>query len=200
MATWTDIDDARLEPGKPIRSVDGLALRDNPVAIAEGAEGAPKVEIFEALFTASGAFVVPKTGRYFVDIVGGGGRGGGNGTNRGALAGGRAGRWISVEMSLSAGETLPVVVGAAGGSSSFNGVTAAAGTSGDARPGASDNAGGDGERGAWGNVSGGTGDSTYGTGGRGGVGYGAGGGGSGPAQGSTRPGGAGAPGVVRIRW
>src|SRR5690606_33543750 len=42
MATWTDIDDTRLEPGKPIRSVDGLALRDNPIAIAEGASGAPR--------------------------------------------------------------------------------------------------------------------------------------------------------------
>jgi hypothetical protein len=43
MATWTEIDDSRLEPGKPIRSVDGLALRDNPVAIAEGAENAPRI-------------------------------------------------------------------------------------------------------------------------------------------------------------
>ena len=44
MATWTDIDDARLEPGKPIRSVDGLALRDNPIAIVEGAAGAPRIQ------------------------------------------------------------------------------------------------------------------------------------------------------------
>jgi len=44
MATWTDIDDTRLEPGKPIRSVDGLALRDNPIAITEGAAGAPRIQ------------------------------------------------------------------------------------------------------------------------------------------------------------
>lgn len=44
MATWTAIGDTFLEPGKPVRSVDGLALRDNPIAIAEGAAGAPKVE------------------------------------------------------------------------------------------------------------------------------------------------------------
>src|SRR5690554_3345055 len=44
MATWTNIDDTFLEPGKPVRSVDGLALRDNPIAIAEGAAGAPKVK------------------------------------------------------------------------------------------------------------------------------------------------------------
>ena len=43
MATWTSIPDSLLEPGKPIRSVDALALRDNPIAIAEGAAGAPKI-------------------------------------------------------------------------------------------------------------------------------------------------------------
>lgn len=45
MATWTSIDTARLEPGKPARSIDAMALRDNPIAIAEGAEGAPKIEL-----------------------------------------------------------------------------------------------------------------------------------------------------------
>lgn len=44
MATWTNISDTALEPGKPARSVDALALRDNPVAIAEGAAGAPRIQ------------------------------------------------------------------------------------------------------------------------------------------------------------
>ena len=44
MATWTTITDRALEPGKPIRSVDGLALRDNVTALAEGAAGAPKIK------------------------------------------------------------------------------------------------------------------------------------------------------------
>ena len=44
MAIWKDITDAALEPGKPIRSVDGLALRDNVTALAEGAAGAPKIQ------------------------------------------------------------------------------------------------------------------------------------------------------------
>jgi len=44
MTTWTDIDDSKLEPGAPARSVDAMALRDNPRAIAEGASGAPAVE------------------------------------------------------------------------------------------------------------------------------------------------------------
>jgi len=42
MADWTTIPDSSIEPGKPIRSIDGLALRDNPIAIAEGAAGAPR--------------------------------------------------------------------------------------------------------------------------------------------------------------
>ena len=44
MAIWTTIPDSSIEPGKPIRSIDGIALRDNPIAIAEGAAGAPKIE------------------------------------------------------------------------------------------------------------------------------------------------------------
>lgn len=49
MATWTTVPDASLEPGKPIRSIDALALRDNPVAIAEGAAGAPKIDPINAM-------------------------------------------------------------------------------------------------------------------------------------------------------
>lgn len=44
MATYTAIPDANLQPDKPARSIDGLALRDNPIAIAEGASGAPRIE------------------------------------------------------------------------------------------------------------------------------------------------------------
>jgi hypothetical protein len=44
MASWTNIADATLEPGKPIRAIDARALRENPIAIAEGAAGAPKIE------------------------------------------------------------------------------------------------------------------------------------------------------------
>ena len=43
MAVWTEIPNSSLESGAPVRSVDGVALRDNPVAIAEGATGAPKI-------------------------------------------------------------------------------------------------------------------------------------------------------------
>lgn len=44
MANWTNITDNPLEPGRPIRSVDGLALRDNPIAMAQGAPGAPRIQ------------------------------------------------------------------------------------------------------------------------------------------------------------
>ena len=44
MAEFTVIPDANLEPDKPARSIDALALRDNPIAIAEGAAGAPRIE------------------------------------------------------------------------------------------------------------------------------------------------------------
>jgi len=44
MANWVSIADATLEPGKPIRAIDARALRDNPIAISEGASGAPKIQ------------------------------------------------------------------------------------------------------------------------------------------------------------
>lgn len=41
---WTNILNSSLLPGKPVRSIDALALRDNPIAIAEGAANAPIVQ------------------------------------------------------------------------------------------------------------------------------------------------------------
>ena len=41
--SWTNIPNGNLADGAHIRSVDQLALRDNPIAIAEGATGAPRV-------------------------------------------------------------------------------------------------------------------------------------------------------------
>ena len=43
MTTFTTIPNSSLEPGKPIRSIDGLALRDNPLAIIEGDATAPRM-------------------------------------------------------------------------------------------------------------------------------------------------------------
>jgi hypothetical protein len=43
MASWTTIPDSSLEPGKPIRSIDMIALRDNLEAVLEFAPGAPPI-------------------------------------------------------------------------------------------------------------------------------------------------------------
>ena len=68
MATWTTITDATLEPGKPIRSVDGLALRDNVTALAEGAAGAPKIKnaAFDAAVLGAEKFQTGTTERNWV--------------------------------------------------------------------------------------------------------------------------------------
>ena len=60
MTNWTDISDTVLEPGKPARSVDALALRDNPIAIAERANGAPWQNIGNIVtLTGNGTWTVP---------------------------------------------------------------------------------------------------------------------------------------------
>jgi hypothetical protein len=44
MATWTDVSSTVLEPGDPIRSVDIIAIKENVIALSEGASGAPKIQ------------------------------------------------------------------------------------------------------------------------------------------------------------
>ena len=44
MADWTTIPDTTFEPGAPAKGRDMRFLRDNPIAIAEGAAGAPRVQ------------------------------------------------------------------------------------------------------------------------------------------------------------
>lgn len=43
MATWTNISNEDIKHKKPITVAAGRALRDNPIAISEGAAGAPRV-------------------------------------------------------------------------------------------------------------------------------------------------------------
>ncbi len=43
MADWTTITDTQVDPDAPLTSQLGYAWRDNPIAIAEGAVGAPRV-------------------------------------------------------------------------------------------------------------------------------------------------------------
>ena len=44
MATWTEIPQDALNPDSPARAIDAQALRDNPIAIAEGDASAPRVK------------------------------------------------------------------------------------------------------------------------------------------------------------
>jgi hypothetical protein len=44
MATWTNVSNTVLEPGDPIRSVDIIAIKENVIALSEGASGAPKIQ------------------------------------------------------------------------------------------------------------------------------------------------------------
>lgn len=44
MADWTNLPDTTFEPGAPAKGRDMRFLRDNPIAIAEGAAGAPRIQ------------------------------------------------------------------------------------------------------------------------------------------------------------
>ena len=44
MADWVNIPETSVEPGAPARSSTVRAFRDNPIAIAEGASGAPRIQ------------------------------------------------------------------------------------------------------------------------------------------------------------
>lgn len=43
MADWKDLPDSALDPDAPVTSELAYAWRDNPIAIAEGAVGAPRI-------------------------------------------------------------------------------------------------------------------------------------------------------------
>lgn len=43
MADWTNITDTQVDPDAPLTSELAYAWRDNPIAIAEGAAGAPRI-------------------------------------------------------------------------------------------------------------------------------------------------------------
>ena len=44
MASWTSIPDSSLDPDAPVTSELAYAWRDNPIAITEGASGAPRIQ------------------------------------------------------------------------------------------------------------------------------------------------------------
>ena len=44
MADWIDIQDSAVDPDAPVTSELAYAFRDNPIAITEGASGAPRIQ------------------------------------------------------------------------------------------------------------------------------------------------------------
>ena len=104
MTTYTTLSDTTLSQDKPVTQSVMRALRDNPLAISEGASGAPKIlrnGMRTTTFTASGTFVVPSdVTQVWVEVAGGGGGGAGQG------------------------------IGGAGGASSFGSVSASGGGAG----------------------------------------------------------------------
>ena len=115
-ASWTNITNAQLATGAPVRSVDHLALRDNAI-YANAVRG--------QLFTANGTFTIPQGVEAIkVTVVGGGGGAAGNGGT-----GGGGGSAISYLTGLTSGATISVTVGAGGAGANNNGNGSAGGTS-----------------------------------------------------------------------
>ena len=115
--TWTTLADSLFDPGQPIRSIDGLALRDNPLAITQGYPGAPQVWA-QALryieFTSSGTFNVPTDCRLvFVECWGAGGSGARTASAT-ASQGGGAGAYSAGWVDVSAESSVSVTIGAGG--------------------------------------------------------------------------------------
>lgn len=118
MATWTNISDTVLEPGKPARSVDALALRDNTQFVKD-THG-------YQVFKSSDTFTPPAGITSFRVIIIGGGGGGGRGyfTVGTGGNGGNGGNGGAIETVVSGmtNSNYAVVVGVAGaGGTSVNG-------------------------------------------------------------------------------
>lgn len=112
--TWTDIPDASLDPGKPARSIDAKALRDNIAHVRDGNN-------LLVVFTASGTYTKPAgLKRVKVTVVGGGGGSGGakelNSSAGYSQAGGGGGAASKVIEAASLGATETVTVGVGGSS------------------------------------------------------------------------------------
>ena len=79
MTSWTDIPDSDLDPEQPITSTLAVAWRNNPIALAERASGAPWLNGVGAseILTGSGTWTVPaEVYRVRVIRIGAGGGGG----------------------------------------------------------------------------------------------------------------------------
>lgn len=73
MADWTAIPDAQLDPDAPLTSELAYAWRDNPIAITEGAAGAPKIQdaaMGSTVTTAGSAWVRSRIAAGLINQIG----------------------------------------------------------------------------------------------------------------------------------
>ena len=127
MTNWTDISDTVLEPGKPARSIDVLALRDNTQFVKD-THG-------YQVFTSSGTFTAPAGITSFrLIMIGGGGGGGGTGyhnitdTPRFGGSGGSGGA-IETVVSNKTSVSYVITVGAGGSANNAGSASTAFGLS-----------------------------------------------------------------------
>lgn len=120
MATYIVITDAEDDPEAPATSYWAKRLKNNPIAIAQRATGAPRVQPASIeVLTGSGNWVVPdEVTRVKVRMVGGGGSGVGGGGGTGA--GGGGGGYVEGVLDVTPGASLAYVVGAGGPAGSGN--------------------------------------------------------------------------------
>lgn len=117
MASYIEITDAEVDPEAPITSFIGYRWRDNPIAIAERATGAPRVKpsTMERL-TGSGNWTVPAgVTRVKVRLVGGGGG------SVDPTGGGGGGGYVEGVLDVTPAALIAYVVGA-GGAAGNNGI------------------------------------------------------------------------------
>jgi len=120
MAIWTNIPNANLEAGAPVRSVDHLAMRDNDVFLKDQLNIV--VVSTSATFTTSGTYTVPtlaEDDQLYVMMFGGGGSGAVSVTNtfggvRTYVTGGGGNVGMAYLNKANLGATLTYTIGAGG--------------------------------------------------------------------------------------
>lgn len=123
MVDWTTISDSQVDPNAPITSELMTALRDNPIAIALGAVGAPsKSLIGGSILTTSSTVLIPEGFIATIVAIGAGGSGGAAGTSpdntAGAVANGGAAGAVAIKRinTTSGSVSLTATIGAGGAS------------------------------------------------------------------------------------
>jgi len=127
---WVTIPNTDIDADSAIDVALMTAMRDNPIAIANGDAGAPVVRgkfLKLTKITASGTHVLDSECRTSIALLAGGG-GGGSSASSGYGTGGQAGAQIRSTVARAGGESLTVAIGAGGSGASAGGAGGAGGT------------------------------------------------------------------------